>query len=442
MKKALLVNPYIHDFKLYDEWMKPLGLYYVADYLYKNNIEIAYINCLTREHPDLKYCQTNQKEKKYHTGDFHSEELERPIIFNGFQRKYKRYGIPINLFRKDIESIGDIDFILVTSYMTYWYQGVFETISILREYYPDKPLFIGGIYATLCYEHAKNNSNLSDVLTGHFNEQSLQKIFNHIKLDKDIIINKNPFPKYDIEPSINHIPLLISFGCPYDCSYCANKFINKEFYYNNKKSILKTIDYYYSIGIRDFAFYDDALLYKFDENLYHILKHIIDNKMDCNLHTPNAIHSRFITENVANMMYQSGFKTIRIGFETTNPILQKKTGNKTNTENLITAVKNLKNAGFQKENIGIYIMIGLKEQTIEEIQQSIDFIASLSVLVKPVTYSPIPHTKEFEKYATEFPEIEREPLYQNDSFFIIHSGFTTFDWLNSMKDYVRKINQL
>ena len=30
---ALVVNPFITDFKLYDEWMHPLGLYFLIDLL-------------------------------------------------------------------------------------------------------------------------------------------------------------------------------------------------------------------------------------------------------------------------------------------------------------------------------------------------------------------------------------------------------------------------
>jgi len=33
--KILLINPWIYDFAAYDEWMKPLGLLYIASFLEK-----------------------------------------------------------------------------------------------------------------------------------------------------------------------------------------------------------------------------------------------------------------------------------------------------------------------------------------------------------------------------------------------------------------------
>ena len=40
--------------------------------------------------------------------------------------------------------------------MTYWYPGVFKLIEITRKFFKEVPIILGGIYATLCYEHAKN----------------------------------------------------------------------------------------------------------------------------------------------------------------------------------------------------------------------------------------------------------------------------------------------
>ena len=44
--KILVINPYVTDFKLYDEWMHPLGLYFLMDILRKNGHSISYFNCL------------------------------------------------------------------------------------------------------------------------------------------------------------------------------------------------------------------------------------------------------------------------------------------------------------------------------------------------------------------------------------------------------------
>jgi len=56
--------------------------------------------------------------------------------------------------------------ILVTSLMTYWYPGVQETIQLLRQVFPEAPILLGGIYASLLPEHTKKLCGANEVLLG------------------------------------------------------------------------------------------------------------------------------------------------------------------------------------------------------------------------------------------------------------------------------------
>ena len=50
--------------------------------------------------------------------------------------------------------------------MTYWYPGVFKLIEITKKLFKNVPIILGGIYATLCYEHAKKYSGVDIVFNG------------------------------------------------------------------------------------------------------------------------------------------------------------------------------------------------------------------------------------------------------------------------------------
>jgi radical SAM superfamily enzyme YgiQ (UPF0313 family) len=63
-------------------------------------------------------------------------------------------------------------------------------------------------------------------------------------------------------------------------------------------------------------------------------------------------------------------------------------------------------------------MAGLSGQLPADVIKEIEFAASLSVKVKPVFLSPVPHTPLYEKYAAIFPELNADPLQHNDTFFI------------------------
>lgn len=81
-------------------------------------------------------------------------------------RNYSRYGIREEWFRDDLLSISKPDLVLITSLMTYWHPGVQETISIIKETFPDTPVILGGVYASLCEDHANINSGADMVVTG------------------------------------------------------------------------------------------------------------------------------------------------------------------------------------------------------------------------------------------------------------------------------------
>jgi len=67
------------------------------------------------------------------------------------------------------------DAVFVTSMMTYWYPGVFETIDTIRRVIPKVPVVLGGNYATLCCDHATKHSGADIVVKGD-GESALPKV--------------------------------------------------------------------------------------------------------------------------------------------------------------------------------------------------------------------------------------------------------------------------
>ncbi len=163
MTTALLVNPWIHDYAAYDYWSQPLGLLYLASLLRKNGMEINFVNCLDPNSPALP--KPPRRFAAGH-GKFFQEEIERPECLRSLPGKFKRYGIIPHIFKNELARCPAPDFVLVTSLMTYWYTGVFESIRAIREVFPSSPIVLGGIYATLCPEHAMRHSGADLVLTG------------------------------------------------------------------------------------------------------------------------------------------------------------------------------------------------------------------------------------------------------------------------------------
>jgi len=130
--KILLVNPWIEDFAAYDFWLKPIGLLYVASYLKKLGIEIHFIDLMNRHDKSLQKYTKVPKDKFYGTGKFPFVEVKKPDVLAFVPRKYKRYGAPEQYFYDKLKEVGNVDAIFVTSTLTYWYPGYWDTINFLR----------------------------------------------------------------------------------------------------------------------------------------------------------------------------------------------------------------------------------------------------------------------------------------------------------------------
>ena len=429
----LLINPWITDFAAYNFWIKPLGLLSIASLLRENGFRVTLIDCL----------DFNIKSKKYGDGKFFKTKIEKPLPLKSIPRNYSQYGIPEEMLLKRFSFLEEPDLICVTSGMTYWYPGVLKLIEITKKFFKDVPKILGGIYATLCYEHAKKHSG-ADIVFKSGNE------FDAIKLISELTqfpipqsafrIDSLSYPCFDLYPQLDYVCISTSRGCPYQCTYCASPVLTKGFIRRDPNNVVEEIEYWATrFQVHNIAFYDDALLIEPSEHFIPIMKEIIKRGIQCHFHTPNALHIREINEEVANLLYQSGFKTIRLGFETSNGEIQIETGGKVTNKEFQDAVKYLKRAGYSGGEIGVYIMVGLPGQRVGEADESIAFVRKTGAKPILVEYSPIPHTPLFEKtkQISSF-DLENEPLFQNNSILPCQwEGFTIED-LRRLKQDLRR----
>jgi len=172
MKKnfnLLLINPWIYDFTAYDFWSKPLGLLYVASVLREQGYEISYIDCMDRYNQEVLKLQNREFPKKdeFGRGSFYKELIKKPAILKDIPRRYSRYGITEEIFLNKLKKLTPPQAVLITSIMTYWYPGVFRVIEKIKEVFPGIPIILGGVYATLCFEHASKFSGADYIVKGN-----------------------------------------------------------------------------------------------------------------------------------------------------------------------------------------------------------------------------------------------------------------------------------
>lgn len=430
--KFLLINPWIYDFAAYNLWARPLGLFRLSEFFSQFNVKLILIDC----------CDSFET-KKFGTGKYYYEEIEKPETLKNIPRKYKRYGIPENQFMETLKKIGMVDLVFVTSIMSYWWQGVKHVIEIIKNFFKSTPVILGGIYATLYNEHAKKTIGADYVYVGQIENRILEVIDNYginIKKTKD---KTEYWWKLGFYNNIHYAPLQTSTGCPFRCSYCASSFLNGAFNQRKIGEIIDEIKGLYSLGVRDFAFYDDALLFNSDSHIKPLLREVLKEKLSIRFHTPNGLHARFIDKELANLMKQAGFKTLRLSLETVDIERQIESGGKVTNEEIERAVFYLKEAGFSSQDIGIYLMYGLPGQSLDEIRGGVNFIKKLKVRIHLTEFSPIKGTYYWEKLVkNRLINDNLDPLMTNNSIFWEIFDLYNKDDITQIKIDVKKSNLL
>jgi len=421
-RKILLVNPWVYDFAAYDLWAKPLGLLYLGAMLRQNGCGVDLIDCLSSDQPAAK---------TYGQGKFRREVVDKPALLKHMHRHYARYGIAVEAFRARLSMLETPDAVLVTSLMTYWYPGVFEAIRHIKSAFPHTPVVLGGVYATLCREHAAANSGADHIITGE-GEVKLMNLLTDLwgvkpdyPPDPDDL-DMRPYPCLDLEPSLRYGCILTSRGCPYRCTYCAAHMMTEGVRRRAPHEVAEEIAFWQGRGLKDFAFYDDALLTQSESYAAVLLRDIIARRLKVRFHCPNALHARFITQELAQLMRAAGFITIRLGLETSDPARQIASGNKVTTTEFQRAVDNLRQAGYEGSNIGVYLLCGLPRQEAGEILEAIRLVRASGARPILAEYSPIPHTGLWDQAVETSPyPLAREPLFHNNTLLPCEwTGFT------------------
>jgi hypothetical protein len=440
----LLINPSIHDFAAFNLWVRPLGLLYLYSFLKKTGCNLSFIDCLhiSKDKAD-SFNLKIPPVQKYGKGKFYSEPIEKPDTVAHIPRKYSRYGMSPDIIRHELKNIPAPDAILVTSSMTYWYKGVIETISICREEFPNTPIILGGIYATLCREHAECYSGADKVIPGPWEQALAPYLKDEYDLqysDTDLGFDNLPFPANDLYIGSDVAVMRFTQGCPFTCDYCASGIISGSFKTRAPELIVEEIEWNVGQGRNSIALYDDALLVNADRCLMPVLEQIIEKDITCSFHTPNGLHARCITEPVSNLMYRSGFRTVRLSFEAVSGTAKEASDSKAEPADFERAMRFLFNSGFRKGDVEVYMLIGLHGQSDEMAYETADFIHAHGGIIKPTQFSPVPGTPLFNKHAEQDPRINDEPLLHNSS---VASGWSyDTERYFKLKDYVRELNSI
>jgi radical SAM superfamily enzyme YgiQ (UPF0313 family) len=418
----------------------PLGLLCMGGILRKNGFAIDLIDCLR---------VVEEKRKSDGRAPFVKEKVRNPGPLTAVKKRFRRYGISREALVRELAAVEPPDLALITSIMTYWYMGAKEAAESVREVFPRAKIVLGGIYPSLCHEHALKQVTQADLIVRN---NGSGKFYDFVESTFSTVLpfrlspyglDALPYPCLDLYESIPFVPILTSYGCAYKCTYCATPYMHPNMVRRSPRGTVDEIMLWHDRGVNRYVIYDDNFLYKSDLFAKPLLREIASLPFPLDIYNPNAVNAAFVTEGLAHLLLAAGFKEVRIGLETTDDALQKSTGGKVDLKTFERAFRFLTKAGFSAEGIGVYILAGLPFQTWGGVKKSIDYLAGLGARVHIAEYTPIPHTPMFEQFksAARLP-VADDPLYQNNALFpFAWEGFTEEDLL-FLKRYAREKNSV
>jgi radical SAM superfamily enzyme YgiQ (UPF0313 family) len=383
------------------------------------------------------------------------------LIFN--KKNWKEY-LKEKLTHEKPDLIG-------VSVLSFNYTQAIKIADFVKENFDVKIIF-GGVHVILMPEETLKNkpvdmicigegeSTLKELLDKKINPEKIKGIW--YKEGSEIIKNKEniliedldnlPFPEWDdfelkkyFLINNNHLPIMASRGCPYNCTYCSNHALKKKLHgkyvrFRKVDNVIEEIGLrikqYYGKGLKYLFFYDDTFI--MDKNfVLEFCKKFVEKGYNKLLKWNVNVRANLVTDEIIKTMKEAGCYEVRMGVEAGNDYIRNEIYKRDmGKEQIFNAVKLIKKYGLQ---LRVQFIIGAPYETISMMKESLDLAKKINADYElfPILM-PLPET--------EIKEIcEKEGLIEKKGFKDSHIMFTTplsrtkYSSRNEIQKFVNRI---
>lgn len=273
------------------------------------------------------------------------------------------------------------DLVLVTSVFTYWAKYVKDAVKYSKNLYPNVPVIVGGIYASLLPENCKKFTGCDDIHFGVIEEAE------GIKPDYSLLGEE--------ESEIDYQIIHTTRGCIRRCGCCGVYQIETEF--SSKKSIKD------EIIRKKLVFYDNNLLA--NPFITEILNEIIELRSKRKLtscESQSGFDGRILVKNpeIASLLREANFKNPKLAWD--GPYNQKRIIKK--------QLDVLIDSGYSPKEISVF-MIYNHDLDYEEMEKKRVKCWKWQVQISDCRYRPLDRTDD------EYNPYSRKPQ-TNDNYHI------------------------
>lgn len=378
----LLFNPFVYDVQYWARWSQPAGLLRLSTYLKSMGCTVRLIDCMEANTRGL-VPKTRRRTDNGEPCVFIRDEVSKVVW---------HYGLTIPQVEERLAALRDSDHppevIFVGSIMTYWWESTRDAVRLLRRYFPEAQIVVGGIYPTLAPDHADQFIDEADyIFQGELIAAS--------DCPTDLTLYERP-PTYAI--------IATSRGCPWDCDYCAARTLNGGSSKLRTRSAEHVVDEIQDkvdqFGIRHFGFYEDNALAR-RGHLQSVLELILERGLNLDLYAPEGFETRMLNVELLRVMKRAGFRKIHLPFEMltveANLIRNRRHAS---TASFDAALAAAVEAGFKlrTEEINAFVLFGLPDERLEDVMDSVLYIHHEVGSVIPMLFTPVPGTNLYRQH--------------------------------------------
>jgi len=377
--------------------------------------------------------------------DMCAEDIDRTQVV---MDRYVQYGMALEALATRVRFSQAF---FVTSMFSQEWVFHRQLIQYLRKHYPDSLIVAGGENVTALAEYCLNDCpeldicslgegevttvNILDAVRQHRGLETVpgiayrsanKQIKKTLRAERICDLDSLPLPAWDLIPMENYLsrgltyhvargrtmPMLLSRGCPYECSFCSSKNMWGQRWIS--RDVKKVVDemclYIQKYRANNFVFSDLAAVVARDKVIL-FCQEILERKLNITWQSP-SLRTEALDEEVLRLMHASGCRELDFAIESGSEDILKGVGKKSDPQRIVRLIRTGVGIGV---NMSANMVIGLPAETWKNFLESYWMVLRLAVMgmheINVFAFTPYPGSKIFEEL------VAQKKIVLNDDYF-------------------------
>lgn len=374
-KRVLLLNPPAAEMletpdALGSAATPPFGLLRLATWLRARGAEVSLLDAASD--PSLGGQRRSHVRKRVRCGDDGDPPVWRDVWHLGLDRAA--------LERRLADFSPDL--VAVSATFTWHAPAVAEAIAACRAVHPGARVVLGGNFATLCPEEARQ-TGADEVVAGDVPGATL------LPTAIDLV----PGP-------VREDWVRLVKGCPHRCSYCVTPVLNggRVAIRSPEEVVAEIKEKAARHGVRRFAFHDDAVLYRRREHAERVLDLVVQERLGVTIEFATGIAATEVDEGLARRFADAGVDGVRLALETIDPARARAMHRPQARDQFVRAVEILRAHGYTGPRLRAFYLVGLPDQTIDDVLEAVLWLYGIGVTPHLTTYTLTPGSEDHARF--------------------------------------------